>query len=119
MQLWANVSQENQYQGRTTTAWTLPESCFVTLTDRRLMYVCRHFTKGSTWFGFGPIGFAVAGTAMAVSAVNARRKRAGRAAVGQIRHEWLTTATLQRHPSTMKGSVGIAARGLRTQCHVA
>jgi hypothetical protein len=50
---------------------------------------------------------------MAVSAARARRSRAGRAAVGQVRYEWLTGCRLVRNEATRAGgALGVAARVL-------
>ena len=68
----------------------LPTPAQITVTDRRCVYVCERFTKGSTWVGFGVVGLAVATTATVVSASRARRAREARAALGQVRWEWLS-----------------------------
>jgi hypothetical protein len=114
LQFWATVSQHGYVNGHWTKTWDLPEPCQVTVTDRRVVYVCRKFQKGSSWVGFGVVGATVAGTAMAISAVRARRRRAGRAAVGQLRHEWLVSAILRRHdPTDASGAIGVLARMAR------
>lgn len=63
-----------------------PSDGFVS--DCRVALSCEKFTKGSTWIGVGP-GAAIAGTAMAVSALRARHRRKGKIMVGQLRYEWI------------------------------
>ena len=67
----------------------LPAPSRVVVTDRRVVFVCDRFTKGTSWTGFGLVGLAVAATATAASAAKAHRARSGRAAVGQVRFDWL------------------------------
>ena len=73
----------------------MPNPFLVLVTDRRLVYTCDRFTKGSTWVPFGVAGAVLAGTAMAISAAKARKARQGRAAAGQLRYDWLSVATWQ------------------------
>jgi hypothetical protein len=75
--------------------WTLPDSTTVVVTDRRIAFLTRQFDTGGGWSGFGVAGLAVAVTANAVSKRRAAARSAGKVAVGQIRHEWLTGIALR------------------------
>lgn len=75
--------------------WTLPDSTTVVVTDRRLAFLTTRFDTGGGWSGFGVAGLAVAVTANAVSKRRAAARSAGKVAVGQIRHEWLTAIGLR------------------------
>lgn len=77
-------------------AWTLPNPATVIVTDRRTAFLTRQFDKGGGWVGFGLTGLAVAATANAVGKRRAAQRSAGKVAIGQIRHEWLTGITLRR-----------------------
>ena len=61
------------------------------ITERRLAFACPNYAKGSTWFGMGGLGVAVAVTAMAVSATRAKRRASGKCFVGQIRYPWVAS----------------------------
>ena len=90
LEFWADVSGFQREGGAWVRGWgPLPAAALVTVTDRRVVFVCDRFTKGSTWAGFGVVGLAVATTATAVSASKARKVRKGRAAAGQVRYDWL------------------------------
>ena len=78
------------------TVWTLPSAAWVVITEKRLVFVCREFVKAGTSFGIGGLGVAVAATSTAVRQVRAARMRRGRAAVGQVRFEWLSNVILDR-----------------------
>lgn len=78
------------------TVWTLPSAAWVVITENRLAFVCREFVKAGTSFGIGGLGVAVAATSTAVRQVRAARMRRGRAAVGQVRFEWLFNMILDR-----------------------
>lgn len=78
------------------TVWTLPSAAWVAITENRLAFVCREFVKGGTSFGIGGLGVAVAATSTAVRQVRAARMRRSRAAVGQVRFEWLSNMILDR-----------------------
>ena len=75
--------------------WTLPDSTTVVVTDRRLAFLTAQFDTGGGWSGFGVAGLAVAVTANAVSKRRASVRSAGKVAIGQIRHEWLTAISLR------------------------
>jgi hypothetical protein len=77
-------------------AWTLPDTTTVVVTDRRTAFLTTQFDKGGGWVGFGMAGLAVATTANLVSKRRAAQRSAGRVAIGQARHEWLTGITLRR-----------------------
>jgi hypothetical protein len=72
-------------------AWELPSPTTVVITDRRTAFLTTQFDKGGGWTGFGVAGIAVALTANAVSRSRAAKRSAGKVAIGQIRHEWLTS----------------------------
>jgi hypothetical protein len=74
--------------------WELP-ACDVLVTNQRLVYLCPNFTKGSTAWGFGPLGIAVALIVMAVSHLRAANRRRGRVATGQVRFQWPTGLTVE------------------------
>jgi hypothetical protein len=71
--------------------WELPDVTTVVVTDRRIAFLTTGFDKGGGWTGFGLAGLAVAATANAVSKSRAAKRSAGKVAIGQIRHEWLTS----------------------------
>jgi hypothetical protein len=77
-------------------AWTLPAPANVLITPSRLTFVCREFVKGGTTIGFGGLGAAVALTSTAIKHARAARMRRGKAAVGQVRFEWLANMILAR-----------------------
>jgi hypothetical protein len=76
--------------------WTMPSPAHFVITENRLAFVCREFVKGGTSIGFGGLGVAVALTSTAVKQVRAARIRRGKAAVGQVRFEWLSNMILER-----------------------
>lgn len=76
--------------------WTLPSPAHVVITESRLAFVCREFVKGGTSVGFGGLGVAVAVTSTAVRQARAARMRRGKAAVGQVRFEWLSNMILDK-----------------------
>jgi len=82
----------NQWQP----SWTLPSPANLLITPSRLMFVCRDFVKAGTSIGFGGLGAAVALTSTAVKHARAARIRRGKAAVGQVRFEWLSNMILSR-----------------------
>lgn len=77
-------------------AWTLENPTTVVVTDRRTAFLTTQFDKGGGWVGFGVAGLAVAVTANAVSKRRAAERSAGKVAIGQLRHEWVTGITLRR-----------------------
>lgn len=77
------------------TAWKLPYSTTVVITDRRTAFLTTQFDKGGGWSGFGTVGLAVALAANAVSRSRAAKRSAGKVAIGQVRHEWLTSVGLR------------------------
>ena len=82
--------------------WKL-DDCGVALTDRRFVFVNRNYDKGGGWVGFG-VGAVVAAGANAVSQRRAAERSAGKAVVGQVRHEWLR-AIKYRHKKALIGVV--------------
>jgi hypothetical protein len=77
------------------TAWELPSPTTVVITDRRIAFLTTQFDKGGGWVGFGAVGLTVAVTANAVSKHRAAQRSAGKIAIGQVRHEWLTSIGLR------------------------
>jgi len=90
-------------------AWELSPATVV-ITDRRIAFFTTQFDKGGGWSGIGTAGMAVAAAANAVSRSRAAKRSAGKIAIGQVRHEWLT-------------SIGVRYRkpvfGLDTYLHLA
>jgi hypothetical protein len=78
-------------------AWELPYPTTVVITDRRTAFLTTQFDKGGGWAGFGVAGIAVALTANTVSRSRAAKRSAGKVAIGQVRHEWLTSIGLRYH----------------------
>jgi hypothetical protein len=74
------------------------------VTDRRTGFLTTEFDKGGGWAGFGVVGLTVAVTANIVSKHRAAQRRAGKVAIGQARHEWLSGITLRK----AKGFMGSA-----------
>ena len=85
--------------------WTMKDPTPLVVTDRRTAFLTTKFDKGGGWVGFGPAGLAIAVTANAVSKHRATRRSAGKVAIGQIRHEWLTGITLRRKKALIGGIV--------------
>lgn len=77
-------------------AWALPDTTTIAVTDRRTAFLTTQFDKGGGWAGFGIAGLAVATTANMVSKRRAAGRSAGKVAIGQARHEWLTGIALRR-----------------------
>jgi hypothetical protein len=77
------------------TAWELPSPTTVVITDRRIAFLTTQFDKGGGWGGVGTAGLAVAAAANAVSRSRAAKRSAGKVAIGQVRHEWLTSIGLR------------------------
>jgi hypothetical protein len=88
----AQVMAGNKWQP----AWALPSPANVLITPSRLTFVCRDFVKAGTSIGFGGLGAAVALTSTAIRQARAARMRRGKAAVGQVRFEWLANMILTR-----------------------
>ena len=92
------------------TTWELPFPTTVVITDRRIAFLTTQFDKGGGWWGIGTGGIVVAAAANAVSRSRAAKRSAGKVAIGQVRHEWLT-------------SIGVRYRkpvfGLDTYLHLA
>lgn len=84
--------------------WTLERPTTLVVTNRRTAFLNAQFDKGGGWVGFGVAGLAVAATANAVSKHRAAERSAGKIAIGQIRHEWVTEITL-RHRKALIGVV--------------
>ncbi len=82
--------------GKWQPAWTLPSPAHIMISENRLAFVCREFVQGNTSFGFGGLGAAIALTSTAVDKARAARTRRGRAAVGQVRFEWLSNMILDK-----------------------
>lgn len=76
-------------------AWELPFPTTVVITDRRIAFLTTQFDKGGGWSGLGTAGLAVAAAANAVSRSRAAKRSAGKLAIGQVRHEWLTSIGLR------------------------
>lgn len=77
-------------------AWTLENPTTLVVTDRRTAFLTTQFDKGGGWVGFGVGGLAIAATANAVSKHRAAQRSAGKVAIGQVRHEWVTGITVRR-----------------------
>jgi hypothetical protein len=77
------------------TAWELSFPTIVVITDRRIAFLTTQFDKGGGWWGVGTAGIAVAAAANAVSRSRAAKRSAGKVAIGQVRHEWLTSIGLR------------------------
>lgn len=77
------------------TVWELRYPTTVVITDRRTAFLTTQFDKGGGWSGFGTVGIAVALTANTVSRSRAAKRSAGKVAIGQVRHEWLTSIGLR------------------------
>lgn len=84
-------------------AWVLSDATKLVVTDRRTAFLTTQFDKGGGWTGFGVVGLAVATTANVVSKRRAAERSAGRVAIGQARHEWITGITLRR----VKALIGV------------
>lgn len=82
--------------------WEFPDPITLVVTDRRSAFFTTAFDKGGGWSGFGPVGLAFAVTANVVSQHRASQRSAGRVAIGQVRHEWLTELSV-RHPKGLLG----------------
>lgn len=95
--------------------WALPDTTTVVVTDRRLAFLTMQFDTGGGWSGFGVAGLAVAVTANAVSKRRAATRSAGKVAIGQIRHEWLTAITLRR----VKALIGVTDTYIDLACATA
>jgi hypothetical protein len=76
--------------------WALPDDTTVVVTDRRIAFLTTGFDKGGGRVGFGVASLAVAVTANAVSKQRAKKRSAGKVAIGQLRHEWVTTVALRK-----------------------
>jgi hypothetical protein len=76
-------------------AWELEYPTTVVITDRRTAFLTTQFDKGGGWVGFGAAGLTVALAANAVSHSRAAKRSAGKVAIGQVRHEWLTSVGLR------------------------
>jgi hypothetical protein len=63
--------------------WTLDQKFSVTVTNQRVVYVCRKYKKGGAWFG-GALALAMQAAEAAIAAF----QRRGKAAIGQVRYEW-------------------------------
>lgn len=74
--------------------WELPAATVV-ITDRRIAFLSTQFDTGGGWSGFGVAGLAVAATANSVSKSRAAKRSAGKIAIGQLRHEWLTSIAVR------------------------
>jgi hypothetical protein len=90
-----------------TDVWTLTDSCAVTITDRRLIFVCTKFVKGQSHHHlFTPLSLELA--LEAKSALQAKAIRAGRAVVGSVRFQWPQFVVSQRQRTKFgKGSAQI------------
>lgn len=66
--------------------WKL-EFTDVYITNKRIIFVCEKYNKGSMWRGSG-YGALVAVALTVGSAMYAAHKRKGKAVVGQLRYEW-------------------------------
>lgn len=86
-------------------SWTLQNPTTLIVTNRRTAFFTTHFDKGGGWTGFGVVGLTVAVTANAVSKHKAAKRSAGKVAIGQIRHEWLTRITLRRRKAIVTSIV--------------
>jgi hypothetical protein len=76
----------------------------VTITNKRLIYTCKKFKKGSTWFGLGA-GELVAGAFMIASHIKAAAQRRGKVATGHVRYEWV--GGLSQNVSWAGGSLSV------------
>lgn len=76
--------------------WELPTPTTVVITDRRIAFLTTQFDKGGGWVGFGAAGLAISVTANMVSKRRAAQRSAGKVAIGQARHEWLTGITFRQ-----------------------
>lgn len=86
-------------------SWKLENPTTLVITDRRIVFLTTQFDKGGGWVGFGAAGLAIALTANAVSKHRAAQRRAGKVAIGQVRHEWLTGITLRSRRALLTGVV--------------
>jgi len=75
---------------------SLSDKVPITVTDRRVVWVDTRYDRGGGWSGFGGAGLVVATVANAASKARARRRSAGKAAIGQIRYEWLLAIDLTK-----------------------
>ncbi|HEV2377858.1 MAG TPA: hypothetical protein VGS19_37555 [Streptosporangiaceae bacterium] len=94
-----------QVSERGAKSWTLENRTTLVITDRRTVFLTTQFDKGGGWVGFGAAGLAMALTANAVSKRRAAQRSAGKVAIGQIRHEWLTGITVRRSKALLTGIV--------------
>lgn len=114
--LWTGWGKVSEIRPQT---WQLPDSTTLVVTDRRTGFLTTEFDKGGGWAGFGVVGLAVAVTANIVSKYRAAQRRAGKVAIGQVRHEWLSGITLRRVKGLMGGASYLdlkvaTSMGLRT-----
>lgn len=84
--------------------WELPGTTTLVVTDRRTAFLTTSFDTGGGWAGFGVIGLTVATAANAVSKHKAAQRSAGKVAIGQVRHEWLTGLEV-RHVKALIGII--------------
>jgi hypothetical protein len=91
--------------------WEL-EACHILVTDQRLAYLCPKFTKGSTAWGFGPVGIAAALVITSASHLRAANRRRGRVAAGQIRFQWPTQVTVESRTAV----IGVVDKYLTLRC---
>jgi hypothetical protein len=66
------------------------------VTDRRSGFLTTQFGRGGGWAGSGIAGLVSVATANAMGKRRAGQRSAGKVAIGQARHEWLTAITLRR-----------------------
>lgn len=92
---WISVSAKRALAGKWEDLWELPEAANVLVTDRRTAFVCKKYDTGSSWGGFGVAGVAFALAATGVSKARAAKRRKGKVAVGQVRHEWAENVLYQ------------------------
>jgi hypothetical protein len=83
--------------------WQLPDRTTLVVTDRRIAFLTTQFDTGGGWAGFGVVGLAVATSANMVSKHRAAQRSAGKVAIGQARHEWITGIALR----TVRALIGV------------
>lgn len=59
------------------------------ITDSRVIFAASKYDRGSSWFGWGPVGLAVAVAATGISKARAASRSRGKILAGQIRYPWL------------------------------
>lgn len=98
--VWEGKANDVEFASKGIKGWKVKDAD-VTITNQRIVYVCKKYKKAGVWFGGG-----LAILFWLIDALWTAYSRRGKAAVGQIRHQWprVIMSSTSKHQDMLRSS---------------